>query len=82
MKLRITQRQQGPTTVIQIDGELIAEGGAEFERVCAAALRPLTLDLSGLLMVDEAGRRVVQALIDENVKIEGASPYVELLLKK
>jgi anti-anti-sigma regulatory factor len=82
MKLRISQTQQGPTTVIQVDGELIAEGAAEFERVCAAARRPLTLDLTGLLMVDDAGRRVLRALIHENAQIAGASPYVELLLEK
>ena len=73
--------QRGRETVIQIDGQLMTEGVVELERLCAAAPRPLTLELAGLSTIDRDGRRALHALADQGIRLVGASPYIELLLK-
>ncbi len=48
MRLRITETGAGSAKVIRIEGELLAEGVSELERVCQEAAAPLRLDVTEL----------------------------------
>ncbi len=81
MAVRITSQQGEHQFVVHVHGSLDATAAAllhaEAERAPAG---PLVLDLSGLLTLDEAGSAALRALVAAGARIDGASPYVKLLL--
>jgi anti-anti-sigma regulatory factor len=82
MKLRITTRQSGVVTIVQIDGELRDRGVAELEKVCGSIQGPLCLDLANLQSIGEDGIRTIHALEGRGVAVAGESPYVRKLLQR
>ncbi|MFO1429774.1 MAG: hypothetical protein U1F76_06495 [Candidatus Competibacteraceae bacterium] len=82
MKLRIIAIPQETATVIQINGQLRAEGITELERLCAAAHPPLVLDLACLRSLDSRGVEALNKLTREGARVIEASPYIELLLSR
>ena len=82
MTIRIHRTSSADRTVLQIDGWLRAEDVDELVREYEAVLGPVVLELSNLQSADPAG---VRALLEFNrlgAQIQGASPYVELLLER
>ena len=79
MALRIT-RVVGEGTVQRIDGRLEAEGLAELERACEEARGPLTLNLEGVLSVDDRAAGALRRLADGGATLSNVSPYVALRL--
>ena len=77
--LKLTAHRPAPDQLtIRVEGRLDADGGAELRVAAAAALSPaqLTLDLSGLMSVDEAGCELLTALRRDGCRLRGASLYI------
>jgi hypothetical protein len=81
MLLRISEERLGEVTVVRVDGRLVGEGVEELDRICTAALRPLRIDLSGLLQADELGLSLLRALRGSGVELAGVSPFIQLLIE-
>ncbi|HVM94862.1 MAG TPA: hypothetical protein VMT89_00670 [Candidatus Acidoferrales bacterium] len=80
MGLRITTKGRGQVTIIQIDGQLAADGVPELEKACAAVEGPLCLDLANLLSTDAAGVRAIHELEHRGAAVVGVLPYIQKLL--
>lgn len=65
-----------------MDGRLDAEGVPELERVTSDQSAALHLDLSGLRLADAEGVAALLRLQKTGAVIQGASPYLKLLLEE
>jgi len=81
MLLRITEERLGGVTVVQVAGRLVGEGVEELARVSAASPRPLRVDLTALLQVDEIGLSLLRSLRASGAELAGVSPFIGLLLE-
>lgn len=82
MQLRIVVSLEGLKTVVKVDGRLDAEGVPELEKVTRDKTTVLYLDLSGLRLADSQGVAVLLRLQGAGAVIQGASPYLKLLLEE
>ena len=80
MTLRILQRREGGTIVIQVVGHLAGDGVSELEGICQTVHPPLTLHLKDLRRVDTKALEVLNRLADAGATLRGISPYFALLL--
>lgn len=80
MTIRINRRQTAEGVVVELHGWLSQEVLAEFMSVCDSVGGPLRMDLSQLAGTDEAGLAALKGRIVVGARIEGASPYIRLLL--
>ncbi len=81
MDVCITTTRNGPGNQVRVAGRLSRENVSELLRECSQAGRPLALDLTELLFLDDAGVAALRQLEADGVELEHASPYVRLLLK-
>jgi|WetSurMetagenome_2_1015567.scaffolds.fasta_scaffold04110_8 anti-anti-sigma regulatory factor len=82
MQLRIVVSLEGSKTVVKVDGRLDAEGVPELEKVTRDKNAVLCLDLSGLRLADGEGIAALLRLQQAGAMIQGASPYLKLLLEE
>jgi hypothetical protein len=82
MNLRITTKQRGGVTVVQVDGDLHKQGVGELEKVCRSISGPLCLDLANLQSTDADGVRTIHALEDRGAAVTGVSPYIQKVLER
>ena len=82
MALLIRRRETGSEMVIELHGRLSAAGVPEFESVCAATNGPFRVYLGQLTGADLAGLTALRSKAAAGVRLEGASPYIELLLER
>jgi anti-anti-sigma regulatory factor len=82
MQLRIVVSSEGLKTLVTVDGRLDAEGVPELERVTHDQGAALCLDLSGLRLADSEGIAALLRLQKTGAVIQGASPYLKLLLEE
>jgi len=82
MQLRIVVSLEGSKTVVKVDGRLDAEGVPELEKVTRDKNAALYLDLSGLRLADAEGIAALLRLQEAGAVIQGASPYLKLLLEE
>jgi hypothetical protein len=80
MSLRISEITEGAGTTLRVDGRLRGDAVWELWRASAHAVRPLTLELSGLLFADAEGVRTLTQLRVGGAKLRNIPPYVSLLL--
>lgn len=73
------ETQQG--AIVELHGWLSEEVIGEFERLCGSSPGPLRLALSHLVGADEAGLRALRRRVAAGARLEGASPYIALLLE-
>lgn len=66
---------------VALHGWLNEEVVGEFERECEPLGARLWLDLSQLVGADEAGLRALNRRVGAGIRLVGASPYIQLLLK-
>ena len=78
--LRITTVEDGPKTVVHVDGRLDKQGTEALEQLCKRLRGPISLDLSELRSVDDSGIRTLWAMEQNSVILKHVSPYLELLL--
>jgi hypothetical protein len=81
LTIRINRRAAADGIVVELHGWLSHEVLAEFTSVCDSVGDPLRMDLSQLAGTDEAGLAAVQSRIASGAQLEGASPYIRLLLE-
>jgi anti-anti-sigma regulatory factor len=82
MSIRITKTSDARGAILQIDGQLCSENAAELTKEHRSVEGTLVLELSNLQSVDRAGVDVLLELVSLGAEIRGASPYIELLLKR
>jgi hypothetical protein len=80
MTIRINRRETAEGVVVELHGWLSQDVLAEFVSLCDSVGDPLRMDLSHLAGTDEAGLAALQGRIAGGARIEGASPYIRLLL--
>ncbi len=80
--VRITTKKTGTVTVVRIDGRLQKNSVAELERACRCIEGPFCLDLANLQSVDTEGARAICDIEAGGAAVTGASPYIEMLLKR
>ena len=68
--------------VIQVDGELLAEGVPELDEARRSAEGRIRLDLSNLRTADASGIETLRALREQGVVLSGASAYIDELLER
>jgi ABC-type transporter Mla MlaB component len=78
--LRITQDSTDPTR-LRVDGRLARERVQVLERECRQS-GVTAIDLAGLRSADVAGATLLHTLRAGGVRLEGLSPYIELLLER
>jgi ABC-type transporter Mla MlaB component len=78
--IRINRFQTADGVVIELHGWLSQEVLAEFTSLCDSVGHPLRMDLSQLAGIDDAGLAALQSRIAGGARIEGATPYIRLLL--
>jgi hypothetical protein len=81
MSVRITTIVNCRTTRLAIAGRLTQPDIAELHKACATARGTLTLEVSELLYADRAGVAELLRLVANGARLQGASPYIELLLQ-
>jgi hypothetical protein len=79
--LRITQVETEEGTLLQVDGRLDAESLGELDRACKTARLPLTLNLEGVLWIDDRAAETLWQLKADGTVMTNASPYVNLRIK-
>jgi hypothetical protein len=81
LSIRVNRRETPQGVIVELHGRLSHEVLGEFGGLCDAIRAPFSLDLSGLATADEAGLRALRAWLAAGVRVEGASPYIRLLLE-
>lgn len=82
MQLRIVVSLEDLRRLVKVDGRLDAEGVPELEKVTRDESAALCLDLSGLRLADGEGIAALLRLQEAGAVIQGASPYLRLLLEE
>jgi len=80
MVVRITKKNHAERTVLQVDGLLQAPDVEALSQECRAASGSVTLELSNLQSADARGVDAIHELVSQGAKLQGLSPYLELLL--
>ena len=80
MEIRIDITSEGPETVVYIIGRLSGAAVAELRKACDPIEGVYLLDLSNLLLADDAGIDVIRKLCEKGAEVRGASPFIQLLL--
>ncbi len=80
MEIRIDITSEGPETVVYIIGRLSGAAVAELRKACDPIEGVYLLDLSNLLLADDAGINVIRKLCEKGTEVRGASPFIQLLL--
>jgi anti-anti-sigma regulatory factor len=80
MEIRIDITSEGPMTVVHIAGHLSGAAVAQLRKACDPIEGSFVLDLSNLLIADDAGIDVIHTIVEEGAEVRGASPFVQLLL--
>jgi hypothetical protein len=81
MGFRVTCTEGEDGALLRIDGHLDRDSLAELEGACEIAQPPITLDISGLRLADEAALDSLVRLERAGASLIGASQYLELRLK-
>jgi len=80
MSIRVTRTTDTGKTVLKIDGRLQSQDIGEVEEEQRSVRGPLVLELTNLQSADAAGITMLRRMTQEGARIQGASPYIELLL--
>ncbi len=80
MTLRIVQEPLEPGTMLRVAGALSGPEVYELETCCRNARPPLTLELEGVIAVDEPGLLLLRSVAAEGASLVGASPYLSMRL--
>jgi hypothetical protein len=78
--IRITVVLEGNVSRLLVDGRLMGEDGAELLRVCEDIAGPKRVELGGVRFVDGPALGVLRQLQASGIPLQGATPYVRLLL--
>lgn len=82
MGIRIDYIPHGSDTVVRIAGRLCGTAVAQLENACDSIEGSFMMDLSNLVFADDEGIKAIRAMVDKGARIQGASPFIMLLLEK
>ena len=82
MTVRITPNQDGPLSVVRVDGWLTANETAELERAVGGAGSRVALDLTELRSADGAALEILRSLRERGAELRNVSPMITLLLER
>jgi hypothetical protein len=82
MDIRIDYISSDSKPVFSIAGRLGGSAVIQLKKACDPIEEPMMMDLTNLLFADDRGIDAIRSLIDRGWQIRGASPFVQLLLKK
>ncbi len=80
MRFRIDTEHEDDRTTLKVSGTLSGPAVDELDRICRLVDGPLRVDLGELMTVDGFGVAFLRHLAGNGARLEGASPYVRLLL--
>ena len=80
MDIRIDFITDRSETLLRIAGRLADNAVAELAKACDPMQDPFVIDLSNLLFANDKGINAIRAMADKGAKVQGASPFVQLLL--
>jgi anti-anti-sigma regulatory factor len=80
VEIRIDITSEGPETVVRIAGRLTGSAVKQLRKACDPIGGAFVLDLSSLMLADEAGIDAIRATGEKGAEIRGASPFIQLLL--
>jgi hypothetical protein len=80
MDFRITRIDDESGTLLRIDGWLGRHGLGELRRAHETTTMPITIDLSGLRLADDAALEALKRLESGGARLIGASRYLALRL--
>ncbi len=80
MDIRIDFISEGSKTVVRVAGRLSSTAVAQLKKVCDPIEDPFVIDLSNLLFADDDGINAIRTIADQRAQIQGASPFVQLLI--
>ena len=80
MNIRIDFISDGSETVVRISGRLDSTAVAQLKEACDPIEDPFVIDLSNLLFADDKGINAIRVLADKGAPVQGASPFVQMLL--
>jgi len=78
--IRITERREGPSAVLQVDGWLVENDVGELVRAVEAPDAPVILDFSELRSADRASLGVLRGLSLRGVEFTKMSRSIEIQL--
>ena len=81
MDLGIDHIHSGQKNVVHVVGHLSGPAVPQLKAACNAIKGPFVVDLSSLMYADDDGIGAIRTIIEEGASIQGASPFVELLLE-
>jgi hypothetical protein len=82
MSIRITKAADSETTVLHVAGRLTSEDTGVLSRESQDIDGPMALELSELKSADPDGIALLLGIASLGAELRGASPYIELLLKR
>lgn len=82
MSVRITKSVDSETTVLSVAGRLVSEDVGELKTEFQGIKGPVALNLSDLQSSDPSGTAILLEIASLGAELRGASPYIELLLKR
>ena len=81
MDMRIDFISDGSKTVVCIAGRLANTAVTQLKKACGSIDNPFVIDLSSLLFADDEGINAIRTIVDEGAQVQGASPFVQLMLE-
>jgi anti-anti-sigma regulatory factor len=80
MEIHIDIKSKGSQTVVHVAGRLSGDAVAELRKACDRIEGAFVLDLSNLRFADPVGIGAIRKLRGKGAQIQGASPFIQLLL--
>lgn len=80
MTIRISVVQEGESSRLRVDGQLVGDDSAELLRAYEELPGSKTVDLGGVNFVDGRAAVVLRDLRAGGAMLVGASPYIRLVL--
>ena len=81
MNIRLDFKSDGFQTVVHIAGRLSGKEVDQLEKACDSIKDLFVIDLSHLLFADDEGINAIRGISEKGAQIQGASPFVQLLLE-
>jgi hypothetical protein len=78
--IRISVLQEGESSRLRVDGQLVGDDSAELQRVYEDLPGAKTVDLGGVLFIDGRAATMLRNLQAGGATFVGASPYIRLVL--
>jgi len=83
--IRVTKTEEGPRSIVTVDGDLSGDYVAVVETCCKQAVsnnKPVRLFLRDVTTVDQAGRRLLRRLAAQGISVVANGVYTSYLIQE